>query len=38
MLEQGIGGKYWIIIFMSYTKHIMFMASEQNVIYVWVKK
>jgi len=39
MLAQGIGGKYCIRIAMLFRKHyIMFMVSEQNVVYVWVKK
>jgi len=39
MLAQGIGGKYWIRIALLFRKHyIMFMVSEQNVVYVWVKK
>jgi hypothetical protein len=39
MLEQGIGGEYWIRIAMSFTEHyIMFVVNEQNVVYVWVKK
>jgi len=39
MLEQQIGGKYWIRIAVSFTElYIMFMVNEWNVVDVWVKK